>query len=187
MAATIIALGVIGFGYATWTENVEITADVTTGELAWEIVNIHSIENGGATMSTSGSGSSWTVTITDVYPGWEGKVTVRHKNTGTVPLRFESFYVQIITDPAVLRDDYTIKFYNPSDEVNYQDTLNNMVTSQTYDTLFGDDPTTRAYFTIQPGGVHDSKIGLELSEALTGNYNTQIVFKFIHTATQAAP
>ena len=179
----IMALTSVGMSYASWFETVDINADVTTGELDWEIISIHSINGNGATIVPTGSGDEWTVTISNVYPGWEGTMVVRHKNIGTVPLRFESFRIVDMVDPANLKSLYTLKFYAPDDSVNFGDTLNNLLVRRYYDTEFPG--VDQSAFTIAPNSWHDSKIGLELSDTLTGNYNTQITFTFRHWATQA--
>jgi len=175
----LIALGGVGASYATWNDNVNIDASVTTGKLDWEIIAIHSIVGNGATITPSGSGDAWTVTVDNAYPGWEGTMIVREKNTGTIPLKFDSFKVTINSDPNSIRDDYTLKFYTSTGDVNFFETLGNMHTNGRY--YYSTLGITEE---IPVNGWHDSKIGLKLSETLTDKQDVTISFTFSHRATQ---
>ena len=185
LAAALIALGVVGFGYAAWTESVDIQASVTTGNLDFRIENILVLAANGATITPVKTDDyTWTVTVLNTYPGWEGQINVLHRNAGTVTLRYESFQVVDWSGPTYLRDNYKLKFYDPSDNVNYEKTLTYLTTKRTYDDEFG--TAFRQYVTLTPTQGQWSKIGLKLGD-ISGYENTAVTFTFRMWATQAVP
>jgi len=183
---TIIALAGVGASYAAWSGDVDINANVTTGNFNFQIQNIQVIDDGGANIIVQwNNNAEWTVTVTNTYPGWEGIIDITHQNAGTVALRFESMQVLWTSGSDYLRNNYWIKFYDDSDNVNFEKTCTYLLTKRYYDDEFGG-PGNRPWFTINAGLTKVSRVGLKLGD-ITGNYNTPVVFTFRLTAVQTTP
>jgi hypothetical protein len=189
LVAVVLALGTIGVGYAVWTDSIRVHGNVQTGILDWYFSDFGVNSAGSATITPSALPTDdLTITVTNTYPGWDGIMTFREKNMGTLPLRFDSFQIVVDSQDDSLWDYYTLAFYDPNGIINYGPyTLHQLHDAgpKSYDALFGVD--ARPYFTVPVGGTHDSKIKLSLDSSLVGNYNSNIKFKFIHTATTALP
>lgn len=185
----IMALAGVGASYATWSQSVNINGSVTTGHFDFRIGNIVVNDNGGASISVAYMDwQTWSVTVTDTYPGWKGYITVTNWNAGTVPLKFNTFQVlDLVADDWTMYNAYTLKFYpyaygttpNPA---NVYGTLYDFTTLQYYSWWLGSYEVK-----LMPGSTHDSLISLELDPALTGHYNSPVTFIFQLTAIQTTP
>ena len=91
----VLALGGLGTAFAFWSEPVTIASTVSTGELRLELTHIDCSDNEPPgpdvgditreeTSSTSDS-TTYTLTITNAYPGYVGVVQFHVENTGTIP------------------------------------------------------------------------------------------------------
>ena len=142
-------------------------------------------DDGGATIDDPEKidTHTWTVTVSDTFPGWIGYITVTHANTGTVPLKFDTFQVLSLTGPNALRQAYTLKFYpgpyGSPGTANIWGTLVDFQTLQYYDSWIGPYEIKMA-----SGDTHDSLVSLELSSDVTDFYNTAVTFTFRMTAVQ---
>ena len=107
-AVVLIALAVVGFSYAWWTETLTIEGTITTGELDVEFTGAYTLscseymscevnfEDGGETDPTPTDLSKMTVTVSNGYPcGW-CNVTFTIHNCGTIPAK-----VTVINIPSV--------------------------------------------------------------------------------------
>lgn len=87
----VLALGSVGAAFAFWTEPVTIASTASTGYLELKLTNIvPSNSNITCEQTDGGPGDSFTeftVTVTDAYPGYVGRVTFDVENTGTIPAR----------------------------------------------------------------------------------------------------
>jgi len=182
----IMSLAGVGASYAAWNNDVDINATVTTGTFDFEIHSIAVVAANGATITpTKVSDTEFTVTVTATYPGWEGIIDVTHWNSGSVALRFESMQVLWTQGSGYLRDNYWIKFYDGSGNVNLEKTCTYLGTKRYYDDEFGG-PSSRPYFTILAGGDHVSRVGLKLGD-ITGHYCEEVKFTFRMTGIQVTP
>ena len=95
----VMALGVIGVGYAAWTSNMTVNASVKTGTLS-AIFNGTNAGNMALPMSgpwadtthvaafeTNGNGTATlSIIIDNAYPGLVATIPIVIKNNGTIPL-----------------------------------------------------------------------------------------------------
>jgi len=124
-AVVLIALAVLGFSYAWWTETLTIDGTITTGELDVEFLDVASNDadtandpimvDGQRQWTTvhvatctavgedgpdeDGDLSKITVTITNAYPCYYPQVTFKIKNGGTIPAKVAS--ITSTAPPAV--------------------------------------------------------------------------------------
>jgi hypothetical protein len=89
----LIALASLGLAYGYWTDSLSINGSVGTGELdvefwgAWEDGNYPA--GGVCTGTIDSTGSVWTVTITNAYPGYGCDLGVYVHNSGTIPVKIQ--------------------------------------------------------------------------------------------------
>ena len=185
----IIILAFVGVSasYAAWYDQTEVDVTATTGALSYKIQSIEVYGDPGdvdiIAAHVSGEGyKEWTATIDGAYPGWEGKVLITWENTGSIPLKFDSFRV-IVDSGGALSPYYTLKFYytpeggDPWSETNVENTLQYFHSAGwiSYGTID---------VTIPPGATGESVVGLELSDTLEGHQEESIAFRVLHKVTQ---
>jgi hypothetical protein len=96
----IVALAVVGIGYASWTQNLDITATASSGNFAAAFVltdpDIYGVQSGtgrygiayNATLgSLPLSNDNLHLEITGMYPGARLDIPITVQNTGSVSLR----------------------------------------------------------------------------------------------------
>jgi hypothetical protein len=89
----LVALASMGVAYGYWTETLNINGNVGTGEPdvefwgAWEDGNYP--DGGVCTGSVDATGSLWTITLTNAYPGYSCDVGVWVHNSGTIPVKVQ--------------------------------------------------------------------------------------------------
>jgi len=91
--AIVLALGVIGVGYAAWAGNIPVTGEVLTGTVSVDRAGTSGWKsNGGSnvkfTEKWTGPNKGYILSFENVYPGWQGEVNVYWKNTGSLPIDF---------------------------------------------------------------------------------------------------
>lgn len=185
----IMSLAGVGASYAAWTERVDIGATVVTGYMDFQIEDIFIEDADGATITRGWTDAyHWWISISGTYPGWKGYVTVKHKNAGTVPIKFESFMVDSLTGyDYTIKNAYTLKFYPPGDPTtpNIYGTLWDFQTKQYYE---GGGPNhwsvPAAAITLAQNQIHSSLISLELAD-ITGYESQTVTFIFQMWAIQA--
>jgi hypothetical protein len=88
--ALVMALGLLGAGYAWWTSSIHVSGTVHAANYAYEVTAV-----GTKTADPSGIGSinvtgpvagPFVVTIGNISPGFAGNIVFTFKNTGEVPL-----------------------------------------------------------------------------------------------------
>ena len=89
--ALVLSLGTVGIAFAFWSETLTISTTASTGYLQLELTNIVP-SNSNITCEQTGGGpeydfTEFTITVTDAYPGYVGRVTFDVENTGTIPAR----------------------------------------------------------------------------------------------------
>ena len=125
-AVLMIALSVLGFAYAYWSETLTIEGTITTGELDVEFTEQYTIscsdymtctvsfENGDDVEPSSGTTdySKMTVMVDNGYPcGW-CNVTFTIHNCGTIPAKVDK-----ITITAANELDVTLEGLSEGDEI----------------------------------------------------------------------
>ena len=108
-ASVLIALAVVGFTYAWWTETLTISGTITTGELDVEFTGAYTSScseymsctvnfvDGGETDPTPGDLSKMEVTVSNGYPcGW-CNVTFTIHNCGTIPAKVTAINIPTVT------------------------------------------------------------------------------------------
>lgn len=88
----VLSLGIIGVGYAAWSQTLNANATLNTGSY---IINFAgsptpSPTTGTGTISASASGTTITVGLNTGYPGFSGTVNYTINNTGTIPAKVTS-------------------------------------------------------------------------------------------------
>ncbi len=86
------AVATMGLGYALWTETLNIGANVNTGSLNVAFANLNPVDNepaGGQDDAQCAAvlgpnDDSFTVTLTDAYPGYRCDIATGINNSGTV-------------------------------------------------------------------------------------------------------
>lgn len=88
----VLALGTVGAAFAYWNEPVTIVSTANTGYLQLKLTDIVPSDNypdvdliSCVKTVETGDSVSFDLTVTDAYPGYEGKVDFNIKNTGTIP------------------------------------------------------------------------------------------------------
>jgi len=184
----IISVAGVGASYAAWTQSVNINGSATTGYFDFRISDITVNHNGGATINVAAiDWQTWSVTITDTYPGWKAYVTVTHWNAGTVPLKFNTFQVlNLVADDWTMLNAYTLKFYPdaypPALPANIYGKLYDFQVLQSYDGWI-----SPYEIKLMPGATHTSCVSLELDPALTDHYGSTVTFTFQLTGIQTTP
>ena len=88
----VLSLGIIGVGYAAWSQSLTATATLNTGSY---IINFAASPTpnpttGTGTITASASGLNMTVGLNTGYPGFSGTVNYTINNTGTIPAKVTS-------------------------------------------------------------------------------------------------
>lgn len=104
----VLAFAVTGMAYAYWTQTLAVSGTVSTGnlDLAWNgLEEFTRVEQNGdyanATIAVNPrSNKIIDVTISNAYPGWQGKFNVGYTNLGTVPGKIDS--VKVVNLPRQL-------------------------------------------------------------------------------------
>ncbi|SES87096.1 SipW-cognate class signal peptide [Natronincola peptidivorans] len=120
----IVAVMVIGAGYAYWTQDLKITGTVNTGELKVVFANYsdNTIPNDAGYMSVETSVNNdqdvLTFKINDLYPGTGGNMAFIIKNEGTVPAKITGVEAIISDEDRALANNlrygiHRIKYYRP--------------------------------------------------------------------------
>lgn len=201
LSAMVLALGVVGVGYATWTSNLYIQGSITTGTLSWVWSNwVPQAGFGTATISIAHSGDYKTLTITvdKVYPGWKGYIDLTETNNGNLPLVFQSFEIQS-TGGSGFAPYYQVAFYGPNtgtvinnspavvpnDGCNYANWISNIDgTALTYASFL--DGAYPAAVTLLPGQSQTSRVTFFLDPSVPEAYMaTAYTFTFTHSAVVA--
>jgi predicted ribosomally synthesized peptide with SipW-like signal peptide len=93
MLALVIAIGAMGAGYAYWTQTINVSAAVQTGDLNAIFNGNNAVDawadtpDNVAYFSTTGNGTELlTVTIKNAYPGMIATIPVVITNNGTIPI-----------------------------------------------------------------------------------------------------
>jgi len=107
-AAVLIALMVAGVAYSTFTDDLLISATVSTGnvdavwypEPAYHLFLVPSY----CTIEFSGWGTdTLTVTASNLYPGAKAIIGVVMKNAGSLPIKVKSLRLDVTSDPDGLK------------------------------------------------------------------------------------
>ncbi|SDJ94625.1 hypothetical protein [Natronincola ferrireducens] len=94
--ALIVAVALMGAGYAAWTDSIEINTTVNTGQLDVHFVDeailvLDDYVTGDVGYAQDGSGDNdWdiaNVTFSNMYPGAVAKVTLKIANNSTIPVK----------------------------------------------------------------------------------------------------
>lgn len=133
--ALVLALGGIGAAFASWTDTLTISGDVTTGVLEWEIVpgsqsqktddpdwNCFFDLNGGSRVQVDKDVAtttvviedtthphSMTVTLDNAYPYYYDHIAFQVHGLGTIPLRF--WKINLYVDDTLKYTMYTEDWY----------------------------------------------------------------------------
>jgi len=105
--ALVVAIMMLGAGYAAWTDTLTITSTVETGTLDFELgdtaqINVYRNGNGDpedpAVVPREASynridENTATVTITNLYPGARAVVTIPYTNLSTIPVKVDNLNV----------------------------------------------------------------------------------------------
>lgn len=92
--ALVIALGSVGVGFASWSEELVISAIVSTGNFDCHLAEIRCRDNegggvGSCTCSKTGD-ESFTVDIDNGYAGYECRASFDVTNGGTIPGKIDT-------------------------------------------------------------------------------------------------
>ncbi len=108
-AVVLIALAVLGFSYAWWTETLTISGTITTGELDVEFTGAYTstcsdymtctvnFEGGGEADPTPGDLSKMTVTVNNGYPSGWCNITFTIRNCGTIPAKVKAINISPVS------------------------------------------------------------------------------------------
>ena len=132
--ALVLSLGVLGVGYAAWTDTLTISGTVTTGDVEWEIQG--PIINGdpptpgsldlncffdlydgvwvvmdkdvGSTSVNITDPHTMTVTVDNAYPYYGNHIAFKVHGLGSIPLRI--WKVNFLVDNTVVKTLYAIGY-----------------------------------------------------------------------------
>jgi len=101
-ATLLIALAVLGFSYAWWTETLTIEGSVATGKLEVKFDDsLTTICSEHMSCSTTVTDTAITVNVTNGYPcGW-CNVTFTINNTGTIPAKVTAINIPEVTGLSI--------------------------------------------------------------------------------------
>ncbi len=92
--ALAVAVMLMGAGYAWWTEQVVIQADVSTGELNVAIDDVSATADAwistGSAIGVSNGIDQVKFNFSKLYPGSEGNAVITIKNTGSLQVKVDS-------------------------------------------------------------------------------------------------
>jgi hypothetical protein len=98
-----ILLLLTGVAYARWTEQVNIQIQAKTAETELSYVDYTSRLNSGRVNVIKGEDAQVTLAFKDMQPNTENSVTLRFKNTGTIPIDIDDIKVLYVSGYS---DDY---------------------------------------------------------------------------------
>ncbi|NLX90207.1 MAG: hypothetical protein GXZ07_01215 [Firmicutes bacterium] len=118
----VLAFGLIGGAYAAWTDQLQVSGTVATGDI--DVVFTSAVSNdpegtddpaspeddpkdvGCTEVSLSDDGKTMTVTIENAYPGYVSQIDYTVTNNGSVPVRLQNKTIDVVSgDPAGLEVD----------------------------------------------------------------------------------
>jgi hypothetical protein len=84
----VIALGVLGVGYAAWTQTLTITGTVATAKFDVNFTGntTPAAPTGGTVSSSIADPKAATLGVTNVYPGYSGDWTFTVTNSSSIPV-----------------------------------------------------------------------------------------------------
>lgn len=100
----VVAVALMGAGYAYWTDTLTINNTVSTGELKVEFTdNQHYPKVSGTneyveTFINQDDAKTTTVTVGNLHPGTQGIFSARVDNLGTIPAKFDNVKIDIEKD-----------------------------------------------------------------------------------------
>lgn len=92
-----ILLLLTGVAYARWTEQVNIQIQAKTAETELSYVDYDSRINSGSVSVSNLEGTQATVVFKEIVPGTANAVTLRFKNTGTIPIDIDDIRVLYVS------------------------------------------------------------------------------------------
>lgn len=210
--AMVLAVMLMGAGYAYWTETLTISSTVTTGELDVQFVPLALLDGSSTgdydnkrpfnkdymdvSLTPADNNHKLICNFTDIYPGAGGYIKFRVENKGTVPAKLTSLVADNIVDPANLKDEFnyvvhSLRIYTPAlgwligipiDAPMYADTLQDLVAKL---------EAKLATYTLEPGGLIEingegSGYDVQLPSNVTNNdFESQTLkFDLMFTFTQ---
>ncbi len=87
--ALVMALGALGVGYAQWTQNLNVTANVNTGNFRVILQDFSPDGDSAgttATYSIAHTDSSLTINVGNVYPGYDQTFNYKVANWSSIPV-----------------------------------------------------------------------------------------------------
>jgi len=109
----VLSMMLMGAGYAAWTNTMDVTADVDTGELKLEYLDVYTnatdpwykYQNSQYDVKAN----TFKFTYNNIYPGIELCVNQRIQNKGTIPAIFDKAIVKFHDDISQeLKDDLVV-------------------------------------------------------------------------------
>lgn len=116
--ALVVAIMLMGAGYAAWTDNFKVTSTVSTGNLDIQITQAYYYggENLGEkqrawtrTEMPVKNANSLVIEAADLYPGSDVRLDIYTMNKGTCPLDFDSVQVEFLSGDRELFDVLTAR------------------------------------------------------------------------------
>nr|WP_312576627.1 hypothetical protein [Sedimentibacter sp.] len=135
----VVAIMMIGAGYAAWTDTLKMDMNVNTGHLDIHFVDIEDevtfLEGSDLYMNASASYSQdseggqndWDnalVTVNKAYPGAKFNIKLKMKNNSTMPVKLAS----LTSDPANYGQWHSVGLGSASLNIQYYDENNNLKT-----------------------------------------------------------
>lgn len=145
-----LALTVVGFAYAAWSGNIEITGTVEAAKLGIKFVTVSCSDNNAAiddpTFTLNADGTELTVQVKNAVPGYGVHVHYKFRNESTLPVKITNItatpgegWLNIATNEGGLNDQ--IGPLAESEDVHY------VLLTCTEDMMAGDITTFTITFT----------------------------------------
>ena len=96
----VLSLGIIGVGYAAWSQTLSVTGTVAAGTYDVQLTNVSKTDdvNGVATISaTLADSHTITIALSKLYPGSVEKVNFDVKNNGTIPSKVTAITINTVS------------------------------------------------------------------------------------------
>ncbi len=136
----VVAMMLMGAGYAQWTDLLTVEAEVCTGDMnveftgeggTWVWCN-GEISEWATTTYTSIDGKTETITYGNIYPGAKLEYLTKIKNTGTIPVEIEQVMINPIECEECVLDEFLEGWIRVSvfdaDGVKYAEHIENDIT-----------------------------------------------------------
>jgi hypothetical protein len=181
-AVVVLAVALAGTAYAQWSSTVTVNGTINFGTLKLQWNDVSSTDPRVSAEWANDAHTAVTVTINNAYPGLVTDINFQTINTGSLPLKYDTFQITNDVDNRV-DQKIILSFLAPNGVPNVSGYLNYFETARTYTGDFG---IAAQYVTLQPGDVQDNKIRITIGNDIPAEFQGYpVTMTFALTAAPA--